>query len=327
MANVKISALPATTTSTIDDYFVKNNSGQTITNKVKIKDALGLTVGTQTDSIKSASFLSSIPATSTGIGSVAIGADSEGNADYATAVGYRAEVFDAVRVQGTAIGYATRVAQYSTAIGNNNTAVGAYSVSLGSGNQVAGGQDVGIGQNVRSYVQYGIAIGYDSQVTAGTGGIAIGNSPDVTATDAVAIGTNALASHDRSVVLGNGQVSTYTGTTHVKNLHINGQMSFDTNTLNGLSAFTINFDICGVYDINLSQNATINFTNFRDGGIYYVIIENQGTYNFTAATATGGTLFFDGGGRSNITHNSYDLWQINCIGSYLFVTQYKNYTI
>lgn len=327
MANVKISALPLTTTSTIDDYFVKNNSGQTTTNKVKIKDALGLTSGTGTDSIKSASFLSSIPATSTGIGSVAIGTDSEANADYATAVGYMAEVFDAIRVQGTAYGYNTRVAQYSTSLGNTSTAVGAYSVSVGSGNQVAGGQDVGIGRDARSYAQYGIAIGYEAWVTSGTGGIAIGNSPDVTATDAVAIGTNAQATHDRAVVLGNGQVSTYTGTTHVKHLHVNGQQSFDTNTLSSLSAYTINFDICGVYDLNLSQNATINFTNFRDGGIYYVVIENSGTYNFTSATATGGTLFFNGGGRQNITHNSYDLWQINCIGNYLFVTQYQNYTI
>ena len=133
MANVKISALPLTTSTSLDDFLVKNNSSETTTNKVQVKNTLGLTNGTGADSIKSASFLSTTPATSTGQSSVAIGDDSEANADYSTAYGYRAEVFDNIRVYGTAVGSYSRVAQYSSAFGYNSQDLGAFSVCLVGG--------------------------------------------------------------------------------------------------------------------------------------------------------------------------------------------------
>jgi len=43
MSNVKISALPLSTGTTFNDWVIKNNSGETITEKAQLKDVLGMT--------------------------------------------------------------------------------------------------------------------------------------------------------------------------------------------------------------------------------------------------------------------------------------------
>jgi hypothetical protein len=348
MANVKISALPITTATTINDYFVKNNSGETTTNKVQVKNVLGLTRGTGVDSLKSASFLTSIPATSTGIGSVAIGQDSEANADYSTAIGNRAEVFDSIRVYGTAIGANTRVAQYSTAIGADSQAVGAYGLSVGYSASQAGNGGIAIGNDAYSEGSKGIAIGDSADERAnssiaigdnagvsssGTEGIAIGKNSSVTSDNGIAIGEGAISDLPRAVVLGQGLNSKFSGSTMVEGLDTNGNVTDSWFTTPNVSnTFNVNFNVTSTQKVVLVANSTVALTNIRGGGRYRILFENTGAFNITSITATlegggGANIYYNGGGRDALTHNSDDFWYLDVISSDVFVTQFANYTV
>lgn len=317
MANVKISALPSTTTTTVNDYLVKNNSGETTTNKVLISNVLGLTKGSGADSIKSASFLSTTPATSTGQSSVAIGDDSEANADYATAYGYRAEVFDAIRVYGTAVGSYSRVAQYSSAFGYNSQGLGAYSTGLGGG-QATGGSDIAIGRSAISQGQGSVAMGYGAAAT-GNRSISIGQASVADLNDAVALGYNVNTK--------------FTGATAVAGLDTTGNVT-DTPYITTVSSgsFSCNFNIASTQKFILNQSSTMNLIELRNGGKYRILFENGGTYNLTGVTATlegGGTpnIYYNAGGRANLTHNGQDIWYVDVINSVVYVTQFANYTL
>lgn len=329
MANVKISALPSTSTTTLDDWFVKNNSGETTTNKVKVRDTIGLTKGTANDSIKSASFLSSTPATSQGQGSVAIGNDAEANADYSTAVGNRAECFDNVRVNSTALGAFTRVAQYSTAVGENCVAVGANSTAMGSNSGAYGGQDIAIGKNAQSTAQRGIAIGINSQVSA-VDGIAIGYGCSASAADAVAFGLGSNADMVNSVAF-NGRNTIFSGTTAVKGLDTEGNVTDRVVTNSGSASYTINMNVTSSNKIVITASTSINITNMRFGGRYRIMFENTGTFNLSSVTGTdeGGnpmTFKYNSGSRNNLTHNQDDIWYIDVMESNTaYVTQFANY--
>ncbi len=317
MANVKISALPVTTTTTVNDYLVKNNSGETTTNKVLISNVLGLTKGSGADSIKSASFLSTTPATSTGQSSVAIGDDSEANADYATAYGFRAEVFDAIRVYGTALGAYSRVAQYSTAVGYNSLGVGAYSVGIGGG-QASGGSDIAVGRSAQSQGQGAVAMGYGASAT-GNRSISIGQASVADLNDAVALGYNVNTK--------------FSGATAVAGLDTTGNVT-DTPYITTVSSgsFSCNFNIASTQKFILNQSSTMNLIELRNGGKYRILFENGGTYNLTGVTATlegGGTpnIYYNAGGRANLTHNGQDIWYVDVINSVVYVTQFANYTL
>ena len=346
MANVKISALPITTATTLNDVFVKNNSGETITNKVLVKNALGLTSGTGVDSIKSASFLSSTPAQSTGNASVAIGNDSEAKADNSTALGNRAECFDNIRVNSTAIGAFTRVAQYSTAVGNSVTSVGAASTAMGSNVSATGSGDVAIGKDVTCNGSNSVVIGYnastnssdsvsignDADVITAQSGIAIGKAAQTTANYAIAIGFGTVADLPNSVALGYNVNTKFSGATATAGLDTNGNVT-DTfyNTPNVANTFNVNFNLSSTQKCILTANSTVALTNIRNGGRYRILFENTGAFDITAITGTlesGGTpnIYYNGGGRDPLTHNSKVIWYIDIFQSEIFVTQFLNYT-
>lgn len=312
MANLKISQLPSTTTTTTDDYFVKNNSTETTTNKVKVVDTIGLTKGSGTNSIKSASFLSSTPATSTGNGSVAIGNDAEANADYTTAVGERAECFDSVRVNSTALGAFNRVAQYSTAVGNSNTAVGAQSTAVGSGNGASGGSDVAIGDSNQTQGQYSIAVGYSNLVQGFKSG---------------AIGYDNAVGYEGAYVIGNTLAAIYQNTLHNSGHHTYGNRSLRVTTATPAGAQVISFNASSKHLIPLTaSNATLNMGNCRDGGSYKVLFNNAGTFNITSVVASleggvGLTILFDTGTQKPLKHNGYTQWSIEVYGTDMFITQ------
>jgi hypothetical protein len=347
MANVKISALPITTATTINDYFVKNNSGETTTSKVQVKNVLGLTRGTGVDSLKSASFLTSIPAQSAGVGSIAIGQDSEALADYSTAIGNRAEVFDNGRVYGTAIGANTRVAQYSTALGADAQAVGANGLCVGYSAFQAGNAGIAIGNDAYSEGNKGIAIGdsADERATSsiaigdnagvsssGTEGIAIGKNSSVTADNGIAIGEGAIADLPRAVVLGQGLNSKFSGSTMVEGLDTNGNVTdLVFVTPNVANTFDVNFNITSTQKVVLSGSSTLTLTNIRGGGRYRILFTSSGAYNLTSVTGTlesGGTpnIYYNGGGRAALTNSGKDMWYIDVVQNEVFITQFADYT-
>lgn len=347
MANVKISALPITTATTINDYFVKNNSGETTTSKVQVKNVLGLTRGSGTDSLKSASFLTSIPALSAGVGSIAIGQDSEALADYSTAIGNRAEVFDGSRFYGTAIGANTRVAQYSTAVGGDAEGIGANCVAVGYNSFAAGNGGIAIGLNSNSESSNGIAIGNSASERAssgiaigdnadvsnlGTEGIAIGKNSSVITDNGIAIGEGAISDLPRAVVLGQGLNSKFSGSTMVEGLDTNGNVTDLTFvTPNVANTFNVNFNLASTQKVVLSGSSTLTLTNVRNGGRYRILFTSSGAYDLTSVTGTlesGGTpnIYYNGGGRDALTHNGKDMWYIDVVQNEVFITQFANYT-
>jgi hypothetical protein len=346
MANVKISALPITTATTLNDYFVKNNSGETTTSKVQVKNVLGLTRGTGVDSLKSASFLTSIPAISSGIGSIAIGQDSEAKADYSTALGNRAEVFDSGRFYATALGANTRVAQYSTAIGADAEGVGANCSAVGYNAFAAGNSGIAIGNNSNSEGAKSIAIGDSASERAnssiaigdnadisnlGTEGIAIGKNSSVTADNGIAIGEGAVSDLPRAVVLGQNLNSKFSGSTMVEGLDTNGNVTDGTFiTPNVSNTFNVNFNTSSTQKVVLVANSTVALTNIRNGGRYRLLFDNTGAFNITSITVTlegggGANIYYNGGGRDNLTHNSDDLWYLDVVQNEVYVTQFANY--
>lgn len=338
MANTKISNLPSTTASTINDFMVKNDSGETTTSKVQLKDFLGLTRGTGSNSLKSASFLTTTAAQSTGIGSIAIGNDTEALADKTIAIGDLAECFDSIRVNSTAIGSPSRVAQYSTAIGSDSGAVGANATALGYFARANDNNAIAIGSDATCFGQGGIAIGYDSltQTTAGAGvsigreaissgatSVALGPFAEANALNSVAIGNGIVASHARSVCL--NENSLFSATTHTQSLYIDNNFSTKVASLFDLSSFTIDLNQSPTWEVRLDQNATMNFINVRSGGRYILFIENTGAFDFTSVTATGFTLKFSGGSRSVLTASSTDIYEIYVLGTFLMVNQLQNF--
>lgn len=86
MANIKISALPTTGVSTLDDYLVIDDAALTTTSKIQVKNVSSLTRGSGTNSVKpNNDLLSGTSANNTG--SIALGLDASANHDNAVSLG------------------------------------------------------------------------------------------------------------------------------------------------------------------------------------------------------------------------------------------------
>lgn len=327
MANVKISALPTTTTSTNNDWLVKNDSGNSTTSRVQLKNAMGMTSINGNNTIQSSSYLTNLGTTASTQSAIAIGNGAEATSPYSIAIGYEALNFnrDGGRDYYTAIGYQARSVQGGTAIGKNSNAAGANATSIGQNAQTFGNAAFAMGNNSIASSTNGVAIGSSATDTGNNSNVAIGDSATVNADNSVALGNNTTVTHNNSASIGNGISSVFTGTTHLGSLYVGDNFSFQTATQVNIPSFTINWDLSSSYQITLNQDASVNFSNFRDGGRYLLFINNTGTYNITGVTTTSGTVFFDGNGQKNITHNGKDLWVVNVFGNIQLVQQVQNF--
>lgn len=327
MANVKISALPSTTTSTFDDWLVKNNSGETTTEKVQLKNVLGMTSLNGNNAIQSSSWLTNLGTTATTQSSIAIGNGAEATSPYSIAIGYEALNFnrDGGRDYYTAIGYQARSVQGGTAIGKNANAAGGDATSIGQNAQTFGNAAFAMGNNSTAASTNGVAIGSNASDTSNNSSVVIGDTASSTADYSVAIGRNTSVTHENSSAIGNGVSSVFSATTHVGSLYVGDNNSYQVATLTNLSSFAVDWNTASSYQITLNQNASVNFSNFRDGGRYLLYINNTGTHNITGVTTTAGTVFFDDNGQKNITHNGKDLWVVTPFGNTQLVQQVQNF--
>lgn len=223
MSNVQISALPSTTSTTLNDWVIKNNSGETLTSKVKIKDSCGLTSANGNNSIQSAKWLTALGTTANTQSAIAIGNGAEATSPYSIAIGYEAlnSNRDGTRDYYTCIGYRTRAVQGGTAIGKeasalgaNSTAIGQSAQSFGNGGFAVGNSalnqgtnGVALGEGARDESALGgVAIGYQSRVINGDYNIAIGYEADAEAQEAIAIGWDANISGISAVGVGSNNI-------------------------------------------------------------------------------------------------------------------------
>lgn len=86
MANIKISALPTTGVSTLDDYLVIDDAALTTTSKIQVKNVSSLTRGSGTNSVKPNDALLS-GASANNAGSIALGENANSSHDNAVVIG------------------------------------------------------------------------------------------------------------------------------------------------------------------------------------------------------------------------------------------------
>lgn len=218
MSNLKISQLTGTTVSTINDYLVKNNSGETTTNKVQLKDVLGMTSPNGNDAVQTASFLTSLGTTANTQSAIAIGNGAEATSPYSIAIGHQALNqnrdggrdyyicigFDAQAVQGaTGLGRSVRaIGADSTAIGISAIAAGNGSFALGNSAFADNSNSVSLGNSASNFGQNQVSIGYLSNNSGGNNGVSIGFQAKIFAEGATCIGNQSNARGIYSVILG-----------------------------------------------------------------------------------------------------------------------------
>ena len=220
MANVQISALPSTSSTTFNDWVIKNDSGETTTSKIQLKNMLGMTSLNGNNAIQSSSWLSSLGTTASTQSAIAIGNGAEATSPYSIAIGYQAlnNNRDGTRDYYICIGYDSQAVQGATAFGKGTRAIGADSVAIGIGAISSGNgsfamgngafadnlNSVSIGKSASNLGQNNISIGTDSNINNGGGCVAMGYNAEVLSDKAIAIGQDASVpvSSDYSVAIG-----------------------------------------------------------------------------------------------------------------------------
>lgn len=205
MANVKISALPSTTASTFNDWLVKNNSGETTTSKIQLKNVLGMTSLNGNNAIQSSSWLTSLGTTASTESAIAIGNGAEATSPYSIAIGYQARNNnrDGTRDYYIAIGYEARSVQGGTAIGKNANAAGANATSIGQNAGTFGNGSFALGNDSTSQSTSGVAIGQNALEQGNSAGVAIGYLAQTLGGDyQTSIGYNAISFGQESTAIG-----------------------------------------------------------------------------------------------------------------------------
>jgi len=182
--------------------------------------AAGLVSGTGTDSLKNDDSLVTLPATSSGNGSIALGNNSDSLCVNSIAIGGGSEA-NADRT--VSIGSGAGDNQPATAtnainIGSTTKAYGLKSIQIGSGESNCSGAGFtgaisigsGDGWGVEADADYAVAIGYGGNAlgkqtsACGVSSIALGTSAFAKTTNDIAIGTCAATANGNSISIGCG---------------------------------------------------------------------------------------------------------------------------
>jgi hypothetical protein len=288
MSNIKISALPTSTGTTFNDWVIKNNSGETITEKAQLKDVLGMTSLNGNNAIQSSSWLTQLGTTASTESAIAIGNGAEATSPYAIAIGYKAlnHNRDGFRDKYIAIGFEAQSITDGVAIGSDARCLSNGGFAIGNGTRVFGNGGLSLGNLAESYGLEGLAIGKSSRDNTGLTGKNYG----------IALGTEAVVNEDQSVSIGYQVVDVYSATTHVRNFHSLGQSSegyYD--NLSG-STFTIDWNRGNTQKMTwTSGGGSITCENARPGAHYRMIIDNPSGVSPSSFVVSGKTIKFNGG--------------------------------
>lgn len=357
MSNVQISALPSTTSTTFNDWVIKNDSGETTTSKAQLKDVLGMTSLNGNNAIQSSKWLTQLGTTASTQSAIAIGNGAEATSPYSIAIGYEAfnQNRDGARDYYICIGYQSRSVQGATAIGKNAQALGANATSVGQNAQSYGNGGFALGNSSLNQGQNGVAVGSNASDRTNNGGIAIGDvsntwfdggisigvSSTSSGTSAVSIGRSSEALSDYSVAIGHGAqtlqprsvalgyaVGTlYSATTHVDNIHTYRTETFDVIAAGNVGG-NINVDcsLGTIFTFTMTANTTPNFINIRTGQRFIFIVNNNGSYTVPTATVNGaGGTVFAKGGSLNPTNNGYTKYQAVYASGILWLDEELNF--
>lgn len=292
MANVKISALPQYTAGTnLDLWFVNNNSGETETTKIQLKEFNGMTNTNGSNAIQSASWLVALGTTANTESAIAIGNGAEATSPYSIAIGYDAlnANRDGGRDNYICIGRSTRAVQESFALGTNAKALGASTCSIGEGAETFGNGALAVGKNSYSQSTNGTAIGKDAEDFSNNNGVALGYNAKVRKDNGITVG-NADNDIEFGVVIG-GSNQTYSTGTKASSINSHDGEITSNGSFNGLlnandsviSGTTSGATMIGTQSRVADDDDTTYVENLRTFGQYY----SNGSLN------TGSTITLD----------------------------------
>jgi hypothetical protein len=316
MANVKISALPSTTATTFNDWLVKNDSGETTTSRVQLKNTLAIQPS-GTRSIKTADFLTQVPSEAPFNNGLAFGDGVLANGDNCIAVGFDIKSPPAPRNNYTAFGSDIDIAQGSICIGKTVNCESDRGISIGNDSKVNSDFGIALGTEAlcNNYHPGQIAIGYDAENNADYT-IGIGYATRLNNNFGVGIGYQASVNHDQAVVLGSGMTSVYSATTHVNGLHTLAQTTTRVQSVVSGITFSINADDGGKSQLYLTGSSLIDIVNVKDGSSFLIKTQTDGGHTITWS-ASGYTFLF-AGGTSNPGNNKIDLFRFEVFGSVIY---------
>jgi len=353
MANKKISQLTTTTTADDGSWLVMNDSGNTTTYKITRENLLsgtttppGMVNGSGTDTIQSASFLTSQGTTASTSNSIAIGVGAEATSPYSIAIGYNARNNnrDGTRNNYIVIGKDAQAVQESFALGTNARALGASTCSVGENALSLGNSSYALGKNTYTTSTGGIAIGNGATDQANNYGYVIGSSNNNTDYSVVigyasasvdypyqvVIGYNSTALHEEAVVLGKGINSQYSATTHTNHTHTMKTESYDVVSGGSVSGnVVVDCSLGSIFTFTLGGNITqIDFQNLRTGQRLEFIIDNT-TYNVTGSALIDGVsgYVYSKNGTITPSNNSITHYTATYDGTRLFLDEEGQFSV
>ena len=141
------------------------------------------------------------PATATGDGTIAIGANASSIGLDALSIGASASAGGAGAV--VVGGNCSTTTANSVVVGSNIAATGLSTVSIGAGHGAIGDQSIHIGRNGSAAAQNAIVIGDTSSANASSdNSVAIGSAVNIQGSDTISIGTANTINSDNSVAIG-----------------------------------------------------------------------------------------------------------------------------
>lgn len=224
--------------------------------------AAGLENGTGTDSLQSASTLTTVAANAAAADTIALGDGASATSSNNIAIGNTANAGgdDSFARGNIAIGFNTDATnEKGVAIGNETQATGDRTVAIGDGANASGGRGVVVGAS-SSATAFSSAVfgafstataegatvvgGYGSSATA-QDAIAVGKEADATAVGAIAIGKLAQATGIGSVAIGDGVNASTADTVTVNKLQMLDYATLD--FADDTAAATAGIPLGGVY--------------------------------------------------------------------------------
>ena len=169
-----------------------DNGSNSITIDAAGGGAAGLVSGTATDSMESASTLTTVAANAQGNADIVLGAEAESKVD--ASFGKNVVIgFNASHTGG----------EYSTIMGRNSTSSKGSAVVIGNDADNSSGSGIVIGSGASTgSLDEAMAIGLDASCTANAGGMAVGRQANAQGNSTTALGRGSLSKGTGSIAIG-----------------------------------------------------------------------------------------------------------------------------
>jgi len=313
MANLRISQLPSYDEGTNPDiWFVNNNSGETETFKLQLKDFSSLINSDGVDSVVSAPWLTTYASSASTEGTVAIG---DGNQDSS------AGSFNVLLGHQNGI---TGNAERTIVIGDANTVSGTRNVVLSDNQVLAGDNMVVIGGNVNTFNEpspNGTFINsFNGSYSSTNDWNSVINSTDITIEDPRQFVT---------VIGMDNFTPAYNNRLYTEGIHTRKGNSMNVGSTDNTSTYETNFQSrsCFLWEVS-DYLCGWTATNLDDGARYRVIFKNTSgsSWDIDPPIATGYTVYYEPGGTVTLADGTATVFYLDVVGTDIFLKNLGTYS-